>query len=104
MRYLFEGFASPKRPAHSTGRFRNLMSSHLRYLTLRISVVAWSLVLLAATYQSHTPVVFGRYSWGYIALLGLLVGVALTLSLAKSAWYQTLSRPEPVSLSAITIY
>jgi lysophospholipase L1-like esterase len=35
-------------------------------------------------------VVFGWYSWGYFALLCLLVGVALMLSLAKSAWYERL--------------
>ena len=29
----------------------------------------------------------GRYSWSYACLLGLLVGVAATLSLAKSAWF-----------------
>lgn len=62
------------------------MSSQLRYLKIGSSVLAWSGVLLAATYRSHTPVVFGRYSWGYVVLLGLLVGVALTLSLAQS-WY-----------------
>lgn len=42
---------------------------------------------VAATYRSHTPVVFGWYSRGYIVLLGLLV-VALTLSLPRSTWYQ----------------
>jgi lysophospholipase L1-like esterase len=52
--------------------------------------LAWSGVVLAATYRSHTPVVFGRYSWGYFALLCLLVGITLMLSLAKSAWYQRL--------------
>lgn len=64
------------------------MSAHLRYLKIGVAVVAWSGVLLAATYRSHTPVVFERYSWGYIVLLGLLVVVALTLSLARSTWYQ----------------
>lgn len=52
--------------------------------------VAWSVVLLTATYRSHTPVVFGRYSWGYVVLLGLLVGVSLMLSFAKSTWFQPL--------------
>jgi lysophospholipase L1-like esterase len=55
-----------------------------------VVVSAWSGVLLASTYQSHTPVVFGRYSWSYVALLGLLVGVALALSLARSTWYLSL--------------
>jgi len=31
--------------------------------------------------------VLGRYSWSYACLLGLLIGVAATLSLAKSAWF-----------------
>ncbi len=66
------------------------MSAQLRYLKIGVAVVAWSSVLLAATYRSHTPVVFGRYSWGYVVLLGLLVGVAVTLSLARSTWYQPL--------------
>lgn len=66
------------------------MSAHRRYLKIGVAIVAWSSVLLAATYRSHTPVVFGRYSWGYVVLLGLLVGIALTLSLARSAWYQLL--------------
>ncbi len=63
------------------------MGGHLRYVKVAVYVVAWAGVLLAATYQSHTGVVFGRYSWSYIALLGVLVTVALTLSLASSAWY-----------------
>lgn len=66
------------------------MSAEPRYVKIGVSIVAWSGVLLAATYQSHTPVVFGRYSWGYVVLLGLLVGVALTLSLVRLTWYQTL--------------
>ena len=64
------------------------MSAHLRYLKIGVAVMAWSGVLLAATYRSHTPVVSGWYSRGYIVLLGLLVVVALTLSLATSTWYQ----------------
>lgn len=59
----------------------------LKYLKMAVAVVAWSSVLVAATHRSHTPVVFGRYSWGYVTLLGLLAGVALMLSLAKSVWY-----------------
>lgn len=57
-------------------------------MKLCVVVLAWSGVLLAATYRSHTPVVLGRYSWSYIALLGLLVGVALLLSLVRSDRYQ----------------
>lgn len=63
------------------------MSERLRYVKLVVACLAWSSVLLAIPYRSHTPVVFGRYSWGYAVLLVLLVGVALMLSLAKSAWY-----------------
>lgn len=56
-------------------------------MKLCVAVVAWSFVLLAVTYRSHTPVVLGRYSWGYVALLVFLFGTALMLSLAKPAWY-----------------
>lgn len=63
------------------------MNAHLKYMKLGLVIMAWSVVLLAATYRSHTPVVFGRYSWGYLALLVFLVGIALTLSLTKAAWY-----------------
>ena len=49
--------------------------------------MAWSFVLLGASYRSHTPVVLGRYSWGYVALLVFLGSIALMFSLAKSAWY-----------------
>lgn len=66
------------------------MSTHLRYVKIGVSVVAWSIVLLAATYRSHTAVVLGRYSSGYVALLSLLAGVALTLSMARLTWYQPL--------------
>ncbi len=63
------------------------MNRNLRYVKFGVVVVAWTLVLLAVTYRSHTPVVLGRYSWGYVALLGLLIGIAVMLSLAPSAWY-----------------
>src|SRR5215510_8538945 len=78
--------------AAPNGRFRDLMSPRLRYVQIGVSLVSWSVVVLAATYRSHTPVVFGRYSWGYVTWLGLLVGVALTLSLVNSTRYQTLYR------------
>lgn len=48
-----------------------------RCATIAVSVVAWSGVLLVATYQSHTPVVFGEYSWGQLTLLGFLVYTAV---------------------------
>ncbi len=66
------------------------MNTHLRYLKLSIVAVAWCCVLLATTYRSHAPVVFDRYSVGYAGLLGLLITVALTLSLAKLVRYQSL--------------
>lgn len=76
----------------SRTKSRELVSSQLRYVKIGVPVVAWSNVLLAATYRSHTPVAFGRYSRGYVVPLGLLVGVALALSLASLTWYQTLYR------------
>jgi len=48
--------------------------------------MAWMVVLLAATHRSESPVVLARYSWSYACLLGLLVSVAATLTLAKSTW------------------
>lgn len=66
------------------------MNTHLRYMKLSAVIIAWGGVLLAATYRSHTPVVFDRYSWGYVVLLGIFVGVAMTLSLARLTWYQPL--------------
>lgn len=68
------------------------MNPQPRHVKIGVSLVAWSVVVLAATYRSHTPMVFGRYSWGYVTWLGLLVGVALTLSLVHSTRYQTLYR------------
>jgi lysophospholipase L1-like esterase len=68
------------------------MNKNLRYLKFGVVAVACSLVLLAAPYRSHTPVVLGRYSWGYVALLGLLTCVAVALSLMPSAWYLKLHR------------
>jgi len=62
----------------------------VRYLKVCIVVIAWVGVVLAATHYSEKPVVLGRYSGGYAYLLGLFVGIALVLSLAKSAWYLAL--------------
>ena len=62
----------------------------VRYLKVCIVVVAWVGVVLAATHYSDKPVVLGRSSGGYAYLLGLFVGIALVLSLAKSAWYLAL--------------
>jgi lysophospholipase L1-like esterase len=61
--------------------------ANIRYLKICLVVLAWMVVLLAATHQSHPAAVLGRYSWNYASLLGLLVGAAVLLSLAKSAWY-----------------
>ena len=63
------------------------MNAHLKNMKIGLVIMAWSMVLLLATYRSHTPVVFGRYSWGYLALLACFAGIALALSLAKTAWY-----------------
>jgi hypothetical protein len=53
------------------------MSIQYRYVQIGVSVVAWSAVLLVATYRSHTPVVFGQYSRAHVILLGLLVCIAV---------------------------
>lgn len=69
-----------------------------------ITVLAWMGVLLAATHRSHPPVVLGRYSWNYAYLLGLLVGVAATLSLVKSSWYLKLYQTKTgILVSAISL-
>ena len=64
-----------------------MMIANIRYVKICVAVLAWMGVLLAATFRSFHPVVLGRYSWSYACLLGLLIGVAATLSLAKSAWF-----------------
>lgn len=66
------------------------MNTQIKYLKFGIVTMTWGLALLAATYRSHTPVVLGRYSWWYVVLLVTLSGMALSLSLAKSAWYMKL--------------
>lgn len=53
------------------------MIARCRYTRIGVSVGAWSGVLLAATYWSHTQLVFGQYSWGQVTLLGLLMGTAV---------------------------
>jgi lysophospholipase L1-like esterase len=63
------------------------VNPQLKYMKLGVVTMAWSFILLGATYRSHTPVVFGRFSWGYVALLAFLVVIALILSLAKPVWY-----------------
>lgn len=62
----------------------------IRNMKICLSALAWMIVLLAAMHRSDPPDVLGRYSWNYASLLGLLIGVAATLSLAKSAWYMKL--------------
>ena len=68
------------------------MIANIRYVKICVAVLAWMGVLLAATHRSESPVVLGRYGWSYACLLGLLVGVAATLSLAKSTWFVELYR------------
>jgi hypothetical protein len=48
-----------------------------RCATIVVSVVAWSGVLLVATYRSHTSAVFGQYSWGQVTLLSFLLYTAV---------------------------
>lgn len=64
------------------------MSERLRCVKLVVAGLAWSGVLFSIPYRSHMPVVLGRYSWGYVGLLGFLIGVAMMLSLAKPVWYR----------------
>ena len=66
----------------------SVMEAQLRKLKMGIALAAWGVVFVAATYRSHTAVVFGRYSWGYVGLLGVLIGMAMMLSLAKPVWYR----------------
>jgi lysophospholipase L1-like esterase len=63
------------------------MVTSVRYVKIFVAVLAWMGVLLSLPHRSAYPVVLGRYSWSYACLLGLLIGVAATLSLAKSAWF-----------------
>src|SRR5690348_5505769 len=69
---------------------RTAMTANVRYLKVCIVILAWIVVVLAATHSSDKPVVLGRYSGSYASLLCLFVGIALILSFAKSAWYLTL--------------
>lgn len=66
----------------------SVMEAQFRKLKTGMALAAWSIVFLAATYRSHTAAVFGRYSWGYVGLLGFLTGVAMMLSLARPVWYR----------------
>ena len=53
------------------------MSVQYRYVKVAVSVVAWSGVLMVATYWSHTPAVFGPYRVGPLLLLGFLAWIAV---------------------------
>ncbi|MDR4464493.1 MAG: SGNH/GDSL hydrolase family protein [Nitrospira sp.] len=81
-----------------------MAASNIRYLKIGIVVVAWVGVLLAAAHRSHPPVVLGRYSWNYASLLGLLVGIAVMVSLTKLAWYEKLYQARAgIILSAVSL-
>ncbi|MDR4470855.1 MAG: SGNH/GDSL hydrolase family protein [Nitrospira sp.] len=57
-----------------------------------------------ATHRSHPPVVLGRYSWNYASILGLLVGIAVMVSLTKLAWYEKLYQARAgIILSAVSL-
>ena len=77
------------------------MSAQRRYVTIAVSLVAWSGVLLVVTYWSHTSVVFGQYSWGPVTLLGFLVYTAVmaeyTANHIVSYWTKMSSRPLALS-------
>ena len=68
-----------------------------RCVTIAVSVVAWSGVLLGVTYRSHSPVVFGQYSWSQVALLGFLVYTAVVAEHMATDivnyWMKKSSRP-----------
>lgn len=53
------------------------MSPQRRYVTIAVSVLAWSGVLLVVTYWSHTLKVFGQYSWSQVTLLVFLAYTAV---------------------------
>lgn len=81
------------------------MNGQVKYLKFGIVSMAWGLALLAATYRSHTPVVLGRYSWWYVALLVTLGSMALSLSLAKSAWYLKLYQARAgIIISSLSLF
>ncbi len=77
----------------------------MRNVKIFVAVLAWMAVLLAATHRSHPPIVLGRYSWSYASLLGLLVGVAVAVSLAKSVWYEKLYQARAgIIVSAVSLF
>jgi hypothetical protein len=80
-----------------------MMLANIRYVKICVAVLAWMGVLLAATYRSFHPVVLGRYSWSYACLLGLLIGVAATLSLAKSTWLVKLYQAIVISGASLLV-
>ena len=53
-------------------------------------LVVWMIAGLAATHRSEFPDTLGRYSWRYAALLGVLLGLAATLSFTKPTWFAKL--------------
>ena len=81
------------------------MIANIRFLKICVAVSAWMVVLLAATHRSDPPVVLGRYSWNYACLLGLMAGIAVTLSVSKSAWYRTLYQARVgIIVSAVSLF
>lgn len=78
--------------------------ANIRYVKICITVLAWIVVLSAANHRSDPPAVLGRYSWDYAYLLGLLVSVAVTLSLVKSSWYLKLYQAKTgILVSAVSL-
>lgn len=78
------------------------MSERLRYVKLVVACLAWSSVLLSIPYRSQTPVVLGRYSWGYVALLGFLVGFAFDTIYAQKRNPSSLVVAKPRLQSSLT--
>lgn len=77
------------------------MNAQCRYAKIGVSVSAWSAVLLTTTYLLRNPVALGPSSWGYAALLGLLVCIAVMADplcdYTMNAWSKKVSHTRVVT-------
>lgn len=60
------------------------VSKSFRIIWLTLTTAIWFWITFLATHRSEQPVVLGRYSWGYSALLGGLIALATVFSLSNS--------------------